>query len=288
MREPLTIARDSLVLVEVADDEAAERARLEARVLSLGLRVAQDEALGVTWVLRSRRASQIAAMLGAASDLRCVSEDELDRVRVVGRDENASAQENSTPFLSLAQQIATLSRRAPTAERIADARALLLDPRVSEGSLRAQLIAIVETAAPTEALEALGAAIALRRGAATNEVVAFGRLVARGARRFDVDGPFAIELDDPRDECAPSLLSWFRAAERYQRLCDERGVTVHRALYRAIPWLDAVSESLPPPLALLRAVEDSDSARVWIAGVVLPASLPWALWITLFGQRARR
>ncbi|MFO0556964.1 MAG: hypothetical protein U0269_02985 [Polyangiales bacterium] len=288
MRESLTIARDSLVLVEVADDEPAERERLEERVRALGLCIARDEASGVTWVLRSRRASQIAAMLGAASDRRFVSEDELDRVRVVARDDEARSQEEPTPFHALAQQVATLARRAPSRERTAEARALLHDPRVSESSLRTALIAIVETAAPTEALEALGAAIALRRGSATSEVVSFGRLVARGARRFEVDGPFAIELDDPRDECAPSLLAWFRAAERYQRLCDERGFAVHRALFRAIPWLDAVSESLPPSLALLRALEDSDSARVWIAGVVLPAALPWALWTTLLGQRARR
>lgn len=288
MRESLTIARDALVLVEVADDEPDERERLEARVRALGLCVARERAPGVTWVLRSRRASQIAALLGAASDLRDVSEDELDRVRVAARDDAASEQENSTPFHSIAQQIAALARRAPSRERTADARALLLDPRVSEGSQRAALVAIVEGGAAAEALEALGAAIALRRGSATSEVVSFGRLVARGARRFDVDGPFAIEVDDPRDECAPSLLAWFRAAERYQRLCDERGFAVHRACYPAIPWLDAVSESLPPSLALLRALEDSDSARVWIAGVVLPASLPWALWTTLLGQRARR
>jgi hypothetical protein len=277
-----------MVLVEVADDEHGERARLEERVRALGLRVARANSEGVTWVLRSRRASQIAAMLGTTSQHRCMSEDELDRVRLVESTDEASVPNDPTPYVSLAEQIALLPRRTPSPERIAEARAHLLDPRVCDGSLRATLIAIVESAPPEVALETLGAAIALRRGSATHEVVAFGRLVAQGARRFEIDGPFAIELDDPRDECAPTTLSWFRAAERYQRLCDERGITVHRALYRAIPWLNAVSETLPPPLALLRMLEASDSARVWIAGVVLPASLPWSLWTTLFGQRARR
>lgn len=288
MREALTIARDATVLVEVANDEPGERERLEQRARSLGLTVARDGAPGVTWILRSRRASQIAAMLGAPADHRYVSEDELERVQVVARDAEPATPDTAPPFTELAQRIERLSRAAQSRERSAEARALLLDPRVCDGSLRAVLIAILESAPPAESLEALGAAIALRRGSATSEVVAFGRLVARGARRFEVDGPFAIELDDPREECAPPLLALFRASERYQRLCDERGVAVHRASFRAIPWLDAVSESLPPSLALLRALEDSDAARVWIAGLVLPASLPWALWTTLLGQRARR
>lgn len=287
MRPRLAVASKSAVRVECAPGEAGLREKIEARVRAIGLRVADEGEPDVSLVVRSRRAAQLASLFGADAPRHCITEDELDRVSV---EELASATDaqHPTPFAEIELRIADLSRRSPSTDRTTEAARWLLDPRVIDAASRAALVSIVESASAVIAIETLCAAIALRRSSASTEAVAFGRLVARGARRFELDGPFAIELDDPRDECTPATLASFRDSERYQRLRDERGSTVHRALFAEIPWLDAMSDTLPPALSLLRSLNDSDAARVWIAGATLPASLPWTLWTTILGQRARR
>ncbi len=292
MRDRVIVAPSQPVFIEHAD-EHERRAQIAQRLTTLGLTIAPTLDSTVALVIRTRRAAEIAALLGVAHGTAAViDEHELDRLGV--EDAEATQRTNADaatplPFEALQLRLRALDDERDSELRAAAARSLLLDPRMVDNADRARLVAHVQAARPETAIEALATVITARRDSApVIEAVALGRLVASGAARWPHPWSFSIELDDPRDELSSPLLSLFRAHGRYQRLCDERGCTVHRAIFDAPPWLDDASHSLPPALTLLRALEGSEAARVWFAATPLPASLPWDVWSALLGQRGRR
>jgi hypothetical protein len=167
--------------------------------------------------------------------------------------------------------------------------ALLRDPRLLDRRLRARLVDSIAREARPDSLALLAGALLGHRGAgAMEESLAIGRLLAAGITRWPTRGPFAVEFDDPRDDAPPSLIALAIAAGTYQRLHDERGVTVHRAVVGEVPWIEDDGASLPASLLLVRALESYEGARVWLGGITFFASLPWPIWCALLGQRARR
>lgn len=291
MRDRVIVARSQPVFIEHAD-EPERRAQLALHLTTLGLTIAPTLDATTALVIRTRRAAEIAALLGIAHGPAAVlDEHELDRLSVEDPAATpiSAAAATSLPFEALKLRLRALDDERDPELRAAAARSLLLDPRMVDGADRAKLVAHVRAARPETAIEALATVMTARRDSApVIEAVALGRIVAHGAARWPHPWSFAIELDDPRDELSSSLLALFRAHGRYQRLCDERGCTVHRAVFDAPPWLDDAGPSLPPALTLLRALDGSDAARVWFAATPLPASLPWDVWSALLGQRGRR
>jgi hypothetical protein len=68
-----------------------------------------------------------------------------------------------------------------------------------------------------------------------------------------------------------------------ETLVDERGVVVRRVRVASLPPLpaDGALASAPPFYALVSLAAQRRGSRVWIAGVALPAELPWAVWSAL-------
>lgn len=283
----LPLTPGAAVLIEHADEPA--RAEQLSRALdSMGLTVVADANAPIALIVRTRRAEELAALLGqsAPAAVAVLLEDELDRIEVPAQ--HAPSLTPPSSFAALAKRIEQLESLS-LAARIDALHELLRDPRLLDHPSRARLLHALERVPPTHAIAALGALLREPFGPSlAREALLLGRLAAAGHGRFDHPWTFAIELDDPRDELAPPLLAQLRSAPSYERMLDERGFTVHRARFDAVPWIDDEASERSPALVLLRAVSAIEGARVWFAACALPACLPWPLWTALLGQRAGR
>lgn len=281
----LPLTSGATVLIEHAN-EPARVEQLSRALSSLGLSVTLSAhgTASYALIVRTRRASELAALLGqsAPSAVPVLLEDELDRITVR---EDPGEQDSFAALVRRVEHVESLALDA----RIAALDALLCDPRMLEHPARARLLLALERLPPANAIAILAALLRAPFGATlTAEALLLGRLAAAGHARFSHPWTFAIELDDARDELAPLLLAQFRSAPTYERTLDERGYAVHRARFDAVPWIDDEGSERAAPLVLLRAVSALEGARVWFAGCPLPASLPWPLWTALLGQRAGR
>lgn len=287
----LALTPGSAVLIEHANEPALAE-RLARELASMGLTVIERAGAELALIVRTRRADELAALLGqsAPGAVAVLLEDELDRIEVIAQDPQAPARPPASfaSFAALARRVEQVDSLAPEA-RLDALTELLRDPRLLDHPSRARLLHALERLPSTQAVAALGSLLCEPFGPTlAREALALGRLAAAGHARFDHPWTFAIELDDPRDELAPLLLAQLRNAPLYERALDERGFTVHRARFDAVPWIDDDASERAPALVLLRAVSALEGARVWFAACALPASLPWPLWAALLGQRAGR
>ncbi|MBL8681025.1 MAG: hypothetical protein JNK05_17720 [Myxococcales bacterium] len=277
------------VFIDAVDADRALAEAIASAVRARGALVSPALDATVTLVLRTPGAEALRAMLGDHAHTFNA------RVRVIGRAEDVAALELTDELTT--QSASDASAQTPwrsalahlsTSADEATLGALLVDPRCVSSHDRRAIVARLATLGTPSALEWLCASLRAHRGTlGADEAAALGRAFAQGASRWSVDSPFVIELDDLRDELSFAELALFKNAGTYVRLCDERGAAVHRALVDELPWIDG-DDAATSVTALLRAMEQHASARVWIRGCVLPAAMPWTIWTTLLGQRARR
>jgi hypothetical protein len=311
---------EDLVWIEHAAGEAsAARDALEARLRAKGISVAATLDASVTVIVRTRAAIDLAALLGDSPSAAIIARmgrthavrwlDEDAALKPPGRPRTDApheefSRESLRASASEPEEIARAVRRLPAARLPAlaselgsirdalDARcalAVLQDPRLHDRSARARLSSALAAMSDPEAFAWLAEAMRAHRGeAGPEEAIALGRLLGSARGRWPASSPFAIELDDPQDELSDPLRALFAEAGRYQRLHDERGATVHRAVIGPVPRIDDEATESSAPLRLLRAICGLASARVWVGGIALPGDLPWPLWCALLGQRPRR
>lgn len=278
------------VYIDSVDGDRALASAIAAAVHARGGTTSPRLDATVQLVLRTPGADALRSVLGEDTHTFNARVIVVDRIEAVAsldfmldaRDAppNANASANA-PWATL------LAELAPAADEAA-LGGLLLDPRCTATHERRALVERLAARATRAALDQLCASLAAHRGAlGSEEATALGRAFASGASRWGVESPFAIELDDPREELSSAELVLFKNAGIYQRLADERGTTVHRAVSEDVPWI--VDEQATTSAALLlRAIEAHAGARVWIRGFVLPAAMPWAIWSAVLGQRASR
>ncbi len=319
MATRVSVTNSDRVWIERASTEAASSiATLSSQLASLGLTVLSELDATVTVIVRTRAASRLAALLGpsttaaqlerlgVARSVRWLEESDVPRLSHASNVERAQlptieavraihddpAALNALVARAELSEFDALARSAEATvgpERAALLAAMLRDPRLVDRRVRARLVEGLARDATAESLGLLAGALLAHRGAgAMEESLAIGRLLASGLTRWPTRGPFAVEFDDPRDEAPAALIALAIAAGAYERLHDERGVTVHRAVVGEVPWIEDDGASLPASLLLVRALESYDGARVWLGGISFPASLPWSIWCALLGQRARR
>jgi len=277
------------VFIETVDGDRALALQIARAVEARGLSVSHRLDESVALVLRTPGAEALRSMLGDThtfkSPVRVVDRAEavatIDLSELMGIAEESADDGASLPWSAA---LATLTASSDEAE----CYALLADGRCAGARERRLIVDRLASIGSVLALDLLCESLRGHCGAlGAEEATALGRAWARGASRWKIDSPFAIELDDPREELASTELALFKNAGEYSRLCDERGVTVHRAIIEAIPWIDS-EDGTSSALALLRSMESHASGRVWIRGWVLPSAMPWTIWTALLGQRARR
>lgn len=277
------------VFIDAVDADRVLAEAIASAVRARGALVSPALDATVTLVLRTPGAEALRAVLGDHAHTFNA------RVHVIQRAEDVTT-------LELADELTTLSAtdasaRTPWSSARAQLSpstdeptlgALLVDPRCVSSHDRRFIVERLAAMGTPTALERLCESLRAHRGAlGAEEAAALGRAFARGASRWSVDSPFVIELDDLRDELSFAELALFKNAGTYDRLCDERGAAVHRATVDEVPWIEG-DDATTSVTALLRAMEQHASARVWIRGYVLPAAMPWTIWTALLGQRARR
>lgn len=276
--------------IEVGEDSGEDVATLRDALRARGWRIVEDEGATVSLVVRTPSAAALSALVepahhGASVVFELRGRSDLSALPAPRPPSSEDDLEDATRAWSDRLEALEALGSAVALDELEDT---LADPRCVDPALRRRLVHRIAARPTTDALTALVRSLARHRGSLGSfEALALGQAFARGRARFDAPGPFAIELDDPRDEAPTPLLSLFRAAGAYERLCDERGWTVHRALVGEVPWIDLEGSSLPSPLALMRALHEASSARVWLLGWVLPAAMPWSIWSALLGQRGR-
>jgi hypothetical protein len=162
--------------------------------------------------------------------------------------------------------------------------ARMADARLVDRSLRTLLARTLEARGDGEALAALAHALETLEGMhGLEEAAAFGRLAARGVTRWGTaEAPLALEFE-AREETPSDLEALARRVGELERLVDERGMGVYRVRVARLPPLpvEGALANAAPFYALLALVGARRGSRMWLAGLSLPASLPWPVWLAI-------
>jgi hypothetical protein len=258
----------------------------------------------VQWIYQTERSVQVAKLLGPSANRRALDAMLAPFVAPVLALHNTrnDPRETADSALTLAPTSAQVSERmrqlcalrwdthGPSDEHndvalLDELRALLCNPLLADSTLRAQGCAHIVAHCGDESISIFADILHITLGALGHqEASALGTLRRRGVTRWGVHSPFAVEITDPRDDWTRELHQLASPLGSYEQLFDQRGATVHRFVSPhppALAQLQAHAHAPHPLQRLLEALAGWTQVRVWIAGVALPAALPWSQWCAI-------